>query len=231
MMKRFFVKWMALVLTCTLTACGGNGSSASTASAQPASASIPAQSEVATSEASVSESSSALEETGDSTSTQEQHVLVAYFSATGNTQKIASSLQTILNADLYEIVPETPYTDEDLNYNNDDCRANQEQNDPSARPAITGELDDPEQYDVVFLGYPIWWGQAPKVLYTFLERYDFGDAVIVPFCTSGSSGIGSSAEGLRELTAQAQWLDGYRFSSGASQEEITQWVDSLELEL
>lgn len=228
MMKRFFVQLMALVLTCTLVACGGNGSSAGAASSKPVQESTPAQSETSAVD---SASSAASEPQVDSASTQEQHVLVACFSATGNTQKIASSLQTILNADLYEIVPETPYTDEDLNYNNDDCRANQEQTDPSARPAITGELDDPEQYDVVFLGYPIWWGQAPKVLYTFLERYDFGDAVIVPFCTSGSSGIGSSAEGLQELTAQAQWLDGQRFSSGASQEEIAQWVESLALEL
>lgn len=230
-MKRFLVKWMALVLTCALTACGGNGSSARTASSEPASASIPAQSEASAADAAVSASSTMSEQAADSTGTQEQHVLVAYFSATGNTQKIASSLQTILNADLFEIVPEIPYTDEDLDYNNEDCRANQEQNDPSARPAITGELDNPEQYDVVFLGYPIWWGQAPKVLYTFLERYDFGDAVIVPFCTSGSSGIGSSAEGFQELTAQAQWLDGQRFSSGASPEEITQWVESLALGL
>ena len=126
--------------------------------------------------------------------TPEDGVLVAYFSATGNTEGIAQHLQSILDADLYEIVPEVPYTDEDLNYSNDNCRANQEQNDPAARPAITGTLEHPENYNVVFLGYPIWWGQAPKVIYTFLESCDFGDATIVPFCTSGSSGIGSSAE-------------------------------------
>ena len=163
--------------------------------------------------------------------TPEGGVLVAYFSATGNTEGIAQHLQSILNADLYEIVPEVPYTDEDLNYSNDSCRANQEQNDPAARPAITGTLENPEDYDVVFLGYPIWWGQAPKVIYSFLESYDFGDATIVPFCTSGSSGIGSSAEGLQELTENAQWLDGQRFSSGASQDEVAQWVDSLGLDL
>ena len=157
-------------------------------------------------------------------------VLVAYFSATGNTEGIARHLQSVLDADLYEIVPEVPYTDEDLNYSNDSCRANQEQNDPAARPAITGALENPEDYDVVFLGYPIWWGQAPKVIYTFLESCDFGDATIVPFCTSGSSGIGSSADGLQELTENAQWLDGQRFSSGASQDEVAQWVDSLGLD-
>ena len=163
--------------------------------------------------------------------TTEGSVLVAYFSATGNTEGIAQHLQNILDADLYEIVPEMPYTDEDLNYNNDSCRANQEQNDSAARPGITGTLENPEDYDVVFLGYPIWWGQAPKVMYTFLENCDFGDAAIVPFCTSGSSGIGSSADGLQELTANAQWLDGQRFSGGASQDEVAQWVDSLGLNI
>lgn len=163
--------------------------------------------------------------------TAEGGVLVAYFSATGNTEGIAQHLQSILNADLYEIVPEVAYTDEDLNYSNDDCRANQEQNDPAARPAITGTLENPEDYDVVFLGYPIWWGQAPKVIYTFLESCDFGDATIVPFCTSGSSGIGGSLDDLHALAPEATWLDGQRFSSGASQDEVAQWVDSLGLDL
>ncbi len=162
--------------------------------------------------------------------TAEGGVLVAYFSATGNTEDIAQHLQSILDADLYEIVPEVPYTDEDLNYSNDSCRANQEQNDPAARPAITGTLEHPENYDVVFLGYPIWWGQAPKVMYTFLESYDLGDATIVPFCTSGSSGIGGSLDDLHALAPEANWLDGQRFSSGADQDEVAQWVDSLGLD-
>lgn len=161
--------------------------------------------------------------------TPEDGVLVAYFSATGNTEGIAQHLQSILDADLYEIVPEVPYTDEDLNYSNDNCRANQEQNDPAARPAITGTLEHPENYNVVFLGYPIWWGQAPKVIYTFLESCDFGDATIVPFCTSGSSGIGSSADGLQELTENARWLDGQRFSGSASQNTVASWVQGLDL--
>ena len=180
---------------------------------------------------SVSPASSTPGAGGSDEETPEGGVLVAYFSATGNTEGIAQHLQSILDADLYEIVPEVAYTDEDLNYSNDSCRANQEQNDPAARPAITGTLEHPENYDVVFLGYPIWWGQAPKVIYTFLESYDFGDATIVPFCPSGSSGIGSSADGLQELTENARWLDGQRFSSGADQDEVAQWVDSLGLDL
>ena len=158
-------------------------------------------------------------------------VLVAYFSATGNTENIAGHLVSILDADLYEIVPQVPYTDADLDYRNDGCRANQEQNDPTARPGILGSVENMEDYQVIFLGYPIWWGDAPKILSTFLESYDFNGKIIVPFCTSGSSSIGSSADDLEALTSGATWLDGQRFSGSASQETVSQWVDSLGLEL
>lgn len=156
-------------------------------------------------------------------------ILVAYFSATGNTETIAQHIQTVLNADLYEIVPEEPYTSEDLNYSNDDCRANQEQNDPNAQPAIAGSVDNMEDYDVVFLGYPIWWGQAPKIIHTFLESYNFDGVTIVPFCTSGSSGIGSSATNLQSLAPNANWLPGQRFSGSASQSTVASWVEGLDL--
>ncbi|MBM6680153.1 flavodoxin [Pseudoflavonifractor capillosus] len=158
-------------------------------------------------------------------------VLVAYFSATGNTENIAEHLTSILDADLYEIVPEVPYTSEDLDYSNSDCRANQEQNDPAARPAISGGVENMEDYEVVFLGYPIWWGDAPKIISTFLETYDFDGKTIVPFCTSGSSSIGGSVSDLEALTDGATWLEGQRFSGTASQETISQWVDSLGLDL
>ena len=155
--------------------------------------------------------------------------LVAYFSATGNTEGVAQHLQAILDADLYEIVPAEPYSDDDLNYNVSDCRANQEQNDPDARPAIDGSVENMDGYDVIFLGYPIWWGEAPRIISTFLESYDFSGKTIVPFCTSGSSGIGSSAEHLAALAGSATWLEGARFNPGASQEEVAAWVDGLGL--
>ena len=157
-------------------------------------------------------------------------VLVAYFSATGNTRNVAQQLEAVLGAELYEILPQEPYTEANLDYNSEDCRANQEQNDPDARPAISGTPEDPGQYDQVFLGYPIWWGQAPKILYTFLESCDFGDAVIVPFCTSGSSSIGSGAEALQELAPDADWLPGQRFGGDASREKVAAWVESLGLD-
>ena len=158
-------------------------------------------------------------------------VLVAYFSATGNTENIAGHLAAILVADIYEIIPEVPYTDADLDYRNSDCRANQEQNDPAARPVITGSVENMDDYEVIFLGYPIWWGDAPKIISTFLESYDFEGKTIVPFCTSGSSSIGSSADGLEALAGGAAWLDGQRFSGSASRETVQQWVDSLGLDL
>ena len=158
-------------------------------------------------------------------------VLVAYFSATGNTENIAEHLTSILDADLCEIVPEEPYTSEDLDYSNSDCRANQEQNDPTARPAISGGVKDLEDYEVIFLGYPIWWGDAPKIISTFLETYDFDGKTIVPFCTSGNSSIGSSADNLEALKQDATWLEGQRFSGSASRETVSQWVDSLGLDL
>lgn len=158
-------------------------------------------------------------------------VLVAYFSATGNTENIAERLAGLLDAGLYEIVPEEPYTDADLDYSSDGCRASQEQNDPAARPAISGGVENMEDYEVIFLGYPIWWGDAPKIISTFLESYDFDGKTIVPFCTSGSSSIGSSADGLEALTQGAAWLEGQRFSGSDSQETVSQWVDSLGLAL
>lgn len=215
-MKRIFALLTALMLLCSLTACG-----------QPEVSSAPDLSEPTQEE---SEPSSSLPDVSQpETDEEESRVLVAYFSATGNTENIALHLRDILDADLYEIVPEEPYTDADLNYSDDSCRANQEQNDPDARPAISGTPEHPEDYDVVFLGYPIWWGQAPKVMSTFLESCEFGDAIIVPFCTSGSSGIGSSAENLQSLAPDANWLSGQRFSGSADQEEVASWVESLDL--
>lgn len=230
-MKRLIPILTTLTLLLGLAACGQAGTQSNPDQSQTQQEGTSSVGEPSAPDQSTSPASSTPGAGKSDEETAEGGVLVAYFSATGNTEDIAQHLQSILDANLYEIVPEVPYTDEDLNYSNDSCRANQEQNDPAARPAITGTLEHPENYDVVFLGYPIWWGQAPKVIYTFLESYDFGDATIVPFCTSGSSGIGSSADGLQELTENARWLDGQRFSSGADQDEVAQWVDSLGLDL
>ena len=158
-------------------------------------------------------------------------VLVAYFSATGTTEGIAEHIADGLNADLYKILPEEPYTDADLNYGDSNSRTTIEMNDPSARPAISGSVENMEQYDIVFLGYPIWWGNVPKIISTFLESYDFSGMTIVPFCTSGSSGIGGSFSGLEQLAGTAAWFDGRRFSGSDSQTAVMEWVNSLGLGL
>ena len=224
-MRRILALLAALALACGLTACG-----------RAATKGDPSQSiqeeqsggEILSSTQSAPPAAAAPDESAPPAD-EEPKVLVAYFSATGNTEGIARHLQTVLAADLYQIVPEDPYTSDDLNYSNDDCRANQEQNNPDARPAISEDAENMEDYDVAFLGYPIWWGQAPKIIYTFLERYDFDGVTIVPFCTSGSSGIGGSLEDLQALAPNARWLDGQRFSGGASESDVASWVEGLEL--
>ena len=159
----------------------------------------------------------------------ENKILVAYFSATGTTRPLAEYAANFLDADLYEILPEVPYTADDLNYNNSSSRANREQSDPSARPAISGSMENMEDYNVVLLGYPIWHGQAPKIIDTFLESYDFSGKTVVPFCTSHSSGIGSSDLSLHALAPGADWRSGRRFPGGTGRETITDWIDGLEL--
>ncbi len=156
------------------------------------------------------------------------NVLVAYFSATGTTQPLAEYTADILGADIYEIVPEQPYTQADLAYYTNG-RADREQNDSSARPAISNSVPNMEQYDVVFLGYPIWHGQAPRIISTFLENYDFSGKTIIPFCTSHSSGIGSSDTNLHTLAPDADWRAGRRFAGGTSRNDMEQWIAGFDL--
>ena len=159
----------------------------------------------------------------------ESKVLVAYFSCTGSTESIADHIGDALGVTPYRITPEVPYTSDDLNYNDSTTRATREQNDPDARPAIAGTVENMADYDVIFLGYPIWWGQAPKIMYTFVESYDLSGKTIVPFCTSGSSPIGSRAANLSRSASDAAWLAGNRFSAGASRESVVNWIDGLGL--
>ena len=158
----------------------------------------------------------------------ENRVLVAYFSATNVTEGVAESIADAMHASLYEIVPEEPYTEEDLNYDQENSRSTIEMKDSTARPAISGSVENMEQYHIIFLGYPIWWGEAPRILDTFVESYDFSGKIIVPFCTSASSALGSSASQLESLTEGAQWLAGQRFSGSSSREEIEQWLNGLD---
>lgn len=168
-------------------------------------------------------------EAGDNTISDNmatKNILVAYFSQTGTTRALAEYAAESLNADTYEIVPEDSYTSADLAYYTD-CRADKEQNDPNIRPAISGSVLNMDQYDTIILGYPIWHSQAPRIISTFLESYDFEGKTIVPFCTSHSSGIGSSDTNLYALCPNTKWLEGRRFSADTSKEDMKTWLDSL----
>lgn len=170
------------------------------------------------------ESSEAVSEP-EQESDMETKTLVVYFSATGTTKPLAEYAAEILNADLYEIVPEDPYTEEDLAYYTNG-RADQEQNDASARPAISGGVENMEEYGTILLGYPVWHGQAPRIVSTFLESYDFSGKTIIPFCTSHSSGIGSSADNLYPLCSDStEWLEGRRFAGGTSRATMEEWLN------
>lgn len=157
------------------------------------------------------------------------NALVVYFSCTNTTKGIADRIVEATGAATWRIVPEVAYTSEDLNYNTSSSRANREQNDSSARPVIKGKCENLADYDVVFMGYPIWWGKAPKVIFTFFESHDLAGKTIVPFCTSHSSGIGSSDTDLHRLATGAEWKQGRRFSGNESNETIKNWIESMNL--
>lgn len=160
--------------------------------------------------------------------TEGNKVLIAYFSCTGTTEGIAEKIAVETSGTLYEIIAADPYTAEDLDYYSGG-RADQEQADSTARPEISGSVEDMDKYDIVFIGYPIWHGQAPRIISTFLESYDFSGKTIVPFCTSHSSGIGSSDRNLHSLASGAEWRNGRRFSGNESANTIAAWLEELNL--
>nr|WP_296831899.1 flavodoxin [uncultured Marvinbryantia sp.] len=259
-MKKTIAFLLSLFMIMSLVACGNTSAQTEQPSAESNSAgssvseetSVPEESELETESAQpdetqetagiteiaetteITEAADILETGTDAeteTQTEGTKILVAYFSATNTTEGVAEHIANGLNADLYEIIPEEPYTDEDLNYNDNNSRSTLEMNDPSSRPAIAGSVENMEQYTIVFLGYPIWWGEAPRIVSTFMESYDFSGKTIVPFCTSGGSGIGSSASNLEQLTSGATWLEGRRLNGSDSQDTVMEWVNGLGLNL
>ena len=150
--------------------------------------------------------------------------LVAYFSAGGVTAKLAKRLADGIGADLFEIKPETPYTKADLNWMNKKSRSSVEMNDRSCCPAISSKVDNMEQYDVVFVGFPVWWYREPSIIDTFMEAYDFSGKTIIPFATSGMSPVGDSGKNMQELAKGANVVSGKRFKNSASSEELKTWA-------
>lgn len=165
----------------------------------------------------------------NATTTSNGKTLVVYYSATGSTKKVAEEIAKNVNADLFEIVPEEVYTSDDLNWTNVNSRVSREHDDETLRNVAltTTKVDNWEDYDTVLIGYPIWWGIAAWPVDTFVESNDFSNKTVIPFCTSASSSLGQSGELLKAKANGGNWLEGHRFSSGASSSDIKIWTDSL----
>ena len=200
-----------------LASCSGNSASSVSSS------SVAASSEAASSAAASSEATSTVTTTGKT--------LVVYFSATGTTQGVAQTIADTVGADLFEVVPSDPYTSDDLTWTNNDSRVSREHNDEGLRAVAleSTDVDGWDDYDTVFIGYPIWWGIAAWPMSSFVAANDFSGKTVIPFCTSASSGVGQSGELLAELADAGTWLDGQRFSRGSSEADIASWVNGLNL--
>ena len=230
-MKRLTAIFFSLTLALGLAACGSGASSA----AQPASSS-PVSSDAASSEASHA-SSAAASSDDNATGSETQsagNTLVVYYSATGNTEEAAGSIANLTGGDLFELVPTDPYTSEDLTWTDPESRVSTEHDARVAGDTVTVDLeqiapDNWDDYDTVFIGYPIWWGEAAWPVEGFVQGNDFTGKTVIPFCTSSSSGLGESGTLLAEMAGTGDWLEGQRFSSGVSEDDVETWLNGLGL--
>ena len=201
MWKKAMIMGCAVLAAAGLTACGNEGNAKDTAA--PAKA------------APAADTNGAKAERGKS--------VVVYFSATGNTKKSAAVIAKETGSTLFEIEAAQPYSDADLNYRDNNSRCVKEHEDPSIHPAIKTDIQDWDSYQTVFLGYPIWWGEAPNIVYTFVTTHDFSGKKVIPFCTSASSGLGSSDVNLAKAAGTGDWLGGTRFSGGVNEKDLIDW--------
>ena len=226
-MKRTLSLLLSLVMALSLTACGGNENSSSSQVSSAAPESSAAESSA--SEAPSSSEVSSQVQAGETASGS--NVLVVYYSATGNTAEVAQYIADSTGGDLFELEPVDPYTSDDLNWTDDNSRVNQEHEDESLRDVelVADTVDNWEQYDTVFIGYPIWWGIAAWPVDGFVEANDFSGKTVIPFCTISSSGLGESGQLLADMAGTGDWQEGQRFRSGASQEDVQSWIEELGL--
>ena len=211
-MKRIIALLIAVLMIFCLTACGG-GSNQENA------------------ENNTAENTAETEQTEEQEAVPEKSgkdTLVVYFSATGTTKGVAEKIASITGADIYEIKAAQEYTTEDLDWHDDDSRTTHEQNDPSVRPEIGSDPVSLDGYSTIYIGFPIWWGEEPRIMDTFVESYNFDGITMIPFCTSGGSGIGMSGKNLGSNAGSGNWLDGDRLNGGASEEELQAWIDGLQ---
>ncbi len=176
--------------------------------------------------------SASSEDANNDVKNQSKKTLIAYFSATGSTEQVATYIASETGGMLLKLTPEDPYTEEDLDYNDDNSRVVNEYNNPEQRNIKLEEstISDFDDYDTIFVGYPIWWGIAAWPINDFVEANNFEGKTVIPFCTSASSGLGDSAKQLKELSNGGNWLEGMRFSSGVSQDEVVDWINELNLQ-
>lgn len=240
-MKKIAVLLLAVVMMLALAACGSNNepaennnagvSQSSTENIQPEGDAVPpAGTETETGQPAGTPETASASEPGDVT--EGSRILVAYFSATNNTEDIAQKLAEGLGADLYEIVPEQPYTEEDLNYNDRSTRATAEQNDPDARPAISGSVENMDGYDMVLIGYPNWWASIPMPVASFLEEYDLAGKTIVPFCSHGGGRFGQSLTAIAKLAPESTLGEGLsvHYSGGSTlSQDVAGWLEANRL--
>lgn len=239
LMKRTLSLLLSLVMALSLTACGGNENSSSSqvSSAAPESSAAESSASESSSEASSEVSSEAPSSSEVSSQAQAEdtgsgsNVLVVYYSATGNTAQMAQYIADSTGGDLFEIQPVEPYTDDDLNWTDDNSRVSQEHADESLRDVelVADTVDNWDQYDTVFIGYPIWWGIAAWPVDGFVAANDFSGKTVIPFCTSSSSGLGESGQLLADMAGTGDWQEGQRFRSSASQEDVQSWIEELGL--
>ena len=166
-------------------------------------------------------------ENPDTTESSGKDTIVVYFSATGTTKGVAERIAAVTGGDLFELLPAEPYSDADLDWHDKNSRTTIEMNDPNVRPAIANDTVNLESYTTVYIGYPIWWGDAPRIMSTFVEAHDFDGKTVIPFCTSGGSGIGRSGSSLASQAGSGNWLDGKRLDAGISESGIQDWISSM----
>lgn len=220
-MKKLTALLLSVVLVLSLAACGSTNKPASSTT-QPETSAPTEQPE---------SSSTAPAESEPETQPETGKTLVIYYSASGNTARVAKDIAEAAGADLFEIVPTEVYTSEDLNWTNPDSRVSREHDDESLRdvPLTTTEVPDWDSYDTVFIGYPIWWGIAAWPVDTFVKNNDFTGKTVIPFATSSSSGMGQSGSLLADMAGTGEWQEGQRFSSGVSSDDVQSWVNGLGL--
>ena len=220
-MKKLTALLLSVVFVLSLAACGSANKPASSTT-QPETSAPTEQPE---------SSSTAPAESEPETQPETGKTLVVYYSASGNTERVAKDIAEAAGADLFEIVPTEVYTSEDLNWTNSDSRVSREHDDESLRdvPLTTTEVPDWDSYDTVFIGYPIWWGIAAWPVDTFVKNNDFTGKTVIPFATSSSSGMGQSGSLLADMAGTGEWQEGQRFSSGVSSDDVQSWVNGLGL--